>query len=149
MLETPSRLIELGGMSAEIKAAGNRWHIHLSAPTQGWVGIGFNDRPQMTGTHLLLGRVIDQSADMNEYHVFGPGDPRLLQEIGAKASVEQVLGKEANGTTSLSFSIPMEASDRWHHPLRQGQSVYIWLAFSVSDDWTHHSRMRKGTWITL
>ncbi|MEO1448288.1 MAG: DOMON domain-containing protein [Bacteroidota bacterium] len=145
----PAHTIELGGMTALITAQGTNWHIRLEAPTKGWVGIGFNTKASMTGTHLLLGRIKSQPAEMNEYHVYGPGDPRLVQEIGAAATVQQLAGQESGSTTTLEFTLPMKAADRWHHDLSEGKKLYIWLAYSVSDDWSHHSRMRQGTWLTF
>jgi DOMON domain len=143
------RSVERNGMRVSWHHADGRLHITMSAPTQGWVGIGFNTSADITGTHLILGRVRQGKAEVVEHYTRAPGDYPTISALGGATDVRDTVGEEADGRTTLRFSLPIEPLSLFQRALAAGTTYELLIAFSAADDFQHHSRMRTSASITL
>ncbi|MBV6647876.1 MAG: hypothetical protein KI790_20620, partial [Cyclobacteriaceae bacterium] len=127
----------------------DRIHFSIAAPTNGWVLVGFNDKENIVGSHLVFGAVEDGFVMIEDHCVTAYGQHRSLFDLASSSSIRDFDCYEANGKTAMSFSLPTDTRCKYAFDLNKGQKIYIWLAYSESDDFNHHSRKRIGRWITL
>lgn len=128
---------------------GDRILFEITAPTQGWLAIGFNDKPVLTGTYLLMGRITDLGVELVEHYTISPGNYKPIESIGGDVLVSEISGKEILGKSTIRFSIPIAKRDRFRKDLSKNSSYNLVMAFSREDDFQHHSIMRTSVEIVL
>ena len=149
MAQKSSQQIEKNGMLVKWYHRNSRVHFEMSAPTLGWVTVGFNGQEGMQGAYLLMGRVRNKQAEVAEHFSLSPGNYRTIADLGEQPLVNEVKGKEENQTTTIRFSIPSSASDAYRKDLSSGNELTMILAFGREDDFQHHSVMRTSELVTL
>ena len=123
--------------------------VEMRSPRRGWVAVGFNPKPGLTGTHLVMGAVRGEAVELSERKVLRPGEYPEVEALGGEKVVELKWGKEnANGTV-ISFRMPAAYGDDFRHSLSPGSSIHLTLAYSMEDDFLHHSIMRTSIHTTL
>ncbi len=127
----------------------NRIHFELSAPTNGWVAIGFNAQMGITNTYLLMGNVINDRPNVEEYFTLKPGDYQSLKSLGISNEVKNIAGYENNNNTYLQFSLPIKAQSKYQRDLSTGKDYVMLIAYSQEDDFQHHSIMRTSINVKL
>lgn len=135
------------------KVDGKNLDCILSAPTTGWVGVGFGHTAQMKGTELFIGFVQDgKTTVMDEYgDAINHHDP--VTALGGKSIVSNVSGSQSNGTTEVRFTLPLNDSGKYHVPLVPGTQYDLLLAHApngAADATTYHGPgNRTAVQITL
>jgi hypothetical protein len=132
----------VNGMTFQWRFDKDHLQCRATAPTKGWVAIGFHTKDELRGTNLIMGAVEQGYVTIDDRFIVKPGDHQSIIELGGSEAVVQRTGKEENGTTSISFSIPVSVNDKFHHNLVEGKEYYVLMAFSQEDDFQHHSIMR-------
>ena len=117
--------------------------ISLEAPTEGWVGVGFNSVNSIVGCDLLLFHVVNQETAVLDMFVKGVGNPKEDINLGGTMDVKILQGLESNGKTRVQFRLPFQSGDRYDFQHQLDQRFWLILAYSTHDDFSHHSRMRK------
>jgi hypothetical protein len=131
------------------KVNGDRLAGRVSYPTNGWVAVGFNPVRAMLGANFIMGCVVD-------------GKPVLSDEFGAtefshspdtahggKYDISDGSVITANGTTTMSFSIPLNSGDDKDVVLEKGKPIKVIIAAGKKPDLkTGHYALGKTT-ITL
>jgi hypothetical protein len=124
------------------------WHVDgrlvptFTAPTLGWVAVGFNNQQHLEGARFVIGAMIGGSFHTEEHIAVVPDHPRV-QELGIEASVEDVVGSVSNNETTMQFSLPHLPVDSDNPTLLSGTSSYLMLAWSHHTDLDHHSAWRR------
>lgn len=131
-------------MQVSWRASEGKVHFGLTAPVAGWLAIGLNTSDQLKGTYLLMARVVKGQAEVVEHKVISPGVYRPFHELGADMAVSNIHGSEREGSTTVSFSLPEMNVSPLAFPMQEGQSYTLLMAYSVSDDFQHHSIMRTS-----
>ncbi|MBX2796950.1 MAG: hypothetical protein KTR31_04750 [Myxococcales bacterium] len=133
-----SRRIE--GLQASWGVRGEELVVELDASTTGWMVVGFNDRDHIVGADLTFARVVEGRGELFDHHVFGVGDHRPHGNEGRLLAHAQ-----REGRTALRFALPLKPA--------QGRALagdlWLVLAWSVSPDLDHHSRVRRHVQIRL
>ncbi len=135
--------IEVSQMSFTYTIEQDSLHGTLKAPTKGWVGVGFNSKNDIVGSDLLLFRVVSGKVEGLDMYVKSFGNPLQDSENGGRNSVKLKEGSESEKSTQISFSIPLNSKDPNDFVHIPGQKSWLILAYSVEDDFGHHSRVRK------
>lgn len=153
LLATPGfRQVEQAKMRFEWQVVDDRLAVRLAAPTTGWVLVGFNDRPGLDGARLFFTRVragrVEAEAHRTDFRFPAPFHQRIAAHGGVE-DFRDLAGEIRDGVTRTRFTVPLVPNGARHVPLSPGKRVYVILAWSVSDDFDHHSRMREAAWITL
>jgi DOMON domain len=120
-----------------------------TAPTTGWVAIGFNTQDELSGTNLIMGAVEQDFVTIDDRFIVGPGNHKSIAELGGSEALTLRAGNELSNNTTISFSIPLSVNDKFHHDLHEGREYYVLMAFSREDDFQHHSMMRTTIKIKL
>ncbi len=123
--------------------------FEMSAPTDGWVTIGFNDSSEITGTYLIMGNVINGKPNVVEHYTLSPGNYKSLSDLGEKPHVGNIMGDENSGITTLKFSLPITPKSKYHRDLTEGNAYTMTIAYSLEDDFQHHSVMRTSINVKL
>jgi DOMON domain len=124
-------------------------HFEMEAPTHGWVAIGFSESASLTGTYLLMGRIQNGKSEVVEHFTDQPGSYRPIIDYGEANQTISVSGDEVGNMTRLKFSIPILKVSKYHKNLSPGTTWNLLLAYSISDDFQHHSIMRTSVEIIL
>lgn len=133
-----------------------RWKIEqefilfeMEAPSNGWVAIGFNETSSLTGTYLLMGRVKNGKAEVVEHYTDKPGSYKPIIQYGVASQITNISGTELEKFTRLKFVIPIKAASSYHKELLSDSEWTFLMAYSIDDDFQHHSIMRTSVDIKL
>ncbi|MEL6484716.1 MAG: DOMON domain-containing protein, partial [Bacteroidota bacterium] len=135
--------VEASGIVFQYEVQNDSLHAVLNARTKGWVGVGFNSKNSIVGSDLLLFHVRGKQVKDTDLFVKGAGNPVKDSENGGKNTISIKKGTEDGGYTKIHFSIPLDSGDPNDFVHVLGQKAWLILAYSVSDDFDHHSRVRK------
>ena len=147
--EATKKSVTRGGMTFEWEMKDGRLHGKLDAPHTGWVVVGFNLQNNIVGSNLLMFRVKNGKVEARDLRTVAMGDPRTDESLGGSNDITNVSGREENGHTYINFEYPLHSGDKHDYPLTSGEKTWVILAWSVSDDWDHHSRMRQHVELKL
>ena len=120
------------GITLEWRDMGDSLEVVLTAPTTGWVGVGFDPVSQMEGANFLLGFVEDNVAEMRDDWGTGSFSHASDESLGGTADLTVDGGSESEGETTLEFTIPLDSGDDYDKALTAGQSVTVILAHGPS-----------------
>lgn len=113
-------------------------HVKLSAPTTGWVAVGFDPSVMMKDANFIIGYVEDGTGYIRDD--FGTGVTTHEADIvlGGNSNVTLIEAGESGNMTEIDFSIPMSSGDLYDAVLTQGETYTILLAYGPSggDDFT-------------
>ena len=126
--------------------------ILLAAPTAGWLAVGFNTRPGLAQTWLIMGAVLPNHRVMIEEHaILRPGEHQPKTRLGLAERLHSRAGYQHQDITQLTFMLPVKAAedDLYSYDLIAGQSYHLLLAYSRETDFNHHSVMRTAFTLQL
>lgn len=138
------KTISKNGMSINYKYDQDSLFFEVSAPTSGWITIGFNKQQDLKGSLLIMCRVVNGKAEVVEHYTLGAGNYRPITELGGINASTRVKSSKRKGITIISFHTPSSPVDKYHKDLSEGNEFYITLAYSQSVDFQHHSIMRTN-----
>ncbi|MBI9098383.1 MAG: DOMON domain-containing protein [Spirochaetaceae bacterium] len=136
-------------ISFQWKVEGEDLLIRLSAPTEGWVAVGFNPSRVMKDADYKLAYVKDGEVVMEDHFgtsLFGHKEDTTLD---GSNDFEVTEGKEEGGITSVIFSIPLNSGDENDTILAEGDEVKVLLAFGTRDNLSQKHKERTSVVITL
>jgi len=138
----PLREFSIDGLTARWQTEGNALLVDLDGATDGWVLIGFNDLDALAGSRLFFARVVSGKLDVQEHLAVPPEHRRVDRSglLGLAHATERM-------RTRVRVSIPLGEHERVS--LTPSRSYYVTLAWSMSDDFFHHSARREAKRITL
>jgi hypothetical protein len=137
------------GMQVEWEYTGHLLTFKLHAPYQGWLALGFNEANAMVNTNLIMGAVAQENAQLEEFFVTSVGNPQPIHELGSKTVIDNYLGLEDSDGTSFQFTIDTQQQDDFHYDLSEGRKIWLICAYSMEDDFGHHSIMRRHVEVEL
>ena len=141
--------IEKNGMTVSWKFNEERIEFVVTAPTKGWVAIGFNEQNQLVGNHLVMGKVQAGEVTLSDRYVVGVGNHQAVESLGGINHLADIQGEERLLCTNILFSLPIKAMDDYHIDLVEHKQIHLLLAYSQVDDFEHHSIMRTSVSVEL
>ncbi|MCG8553296.1 MAG: DOMON domain-containing protein [Desulfobacterales bacterium] len=121
-------------------------HLKLTAPTQGWVGIGFGPEDAMKGADFILGavkkgkvKIVDHYGDKKRGHSSD-------EKLGGKNHVQNPQGSEVDGTTSIWFSLPLGSDEQWDKSIEVNSMYPIMLAYGSGADSFRRGHAWRGSY---
>lgn len=148
-LQSEWKQAEANGMVFQWKMEDQNLRCRMAAPTTGWVAVGFNTSPELTGTNLIMGAVLHGFCAVDDQYILVPGVHKSILELGGHNQISMRKGVEEDGFTTIEFVIGMHPKDKFHKELVPGREYHVLLAYSEEDDFEHHSRMRTSIKINL
>ncbi len=135
--------IKASGITFSYEINGDALKCALTAPTQGWIGVGFNHNNSIVGSDLLLFHVVDGKPSSRDLYVKEVGNPINDKANGGSNTITLIDGMEDDSSTKVVFSIPLNSRDPNDFVHIIENEFWLILAYSVDDDFRHHSRVRK------
>ncbi len=114
----------------------------FSAPTTGWVAVGFNNEELLEGTRFVIGAMLGGSFHAEEHIAVVPNHSKV-QDLGLASAIEDVSGSASDSTTTMRFSLPHLPAGSDNPTLLAGTRSYVMLAWSHHTDFEHHSAWRR------
>ena len=143
-----TREIHLDGTRLRVWHDRGRLQAQFSAPTDGWLAVGFNNDQGLEATRFVIGAMRQRGFYAEEHIAVGPGHP-TVQSLGFEAAAEGVAGYVSGSHSTMLFSLPHVFSDTSNPVLLPGTSTYLMLAWSHHIDFDHHSAWRRHLSVTL
>jgi hypothetical protein len=123
----------------------------VSAPTTGWVGIGFNPSRMMKDADYILAYV--DGGQLYATDEYGTGNTKHEADdtIGGQQNVRAIEGSESNGTTRVVFAVPLDSGDQYDKVFTQGETYTVLLAYGAdnADNFTGMHRGRESVEVVL
>lgn len=142
MLMGSSNVLKTDGFELKWDHQSETIKFRLTAPTTGWVAVGFTETGDLMDTNLIQGRVKEGKVFIQDQFITGFGEHPPVEALAVPSRISELEGEEKNGFTTIVFSISKKKMDKLHYDLPKGKEINVWLAYSVSDDFSHHSRKR-------
>ena len=143
VLSAQRESVSIQGMELSYALRSDSIDITLSAPTRGWVGIGFNKVNSIVGSDLILFHIVENKSEVLDMFVLSAGNPKPDHELGGSTAAVIKQASEKGNRTIIDFSIPLRSKDPNDFPLEPGKDFWLILAYSTHDEFDHHSRMRR------
>jgi hypothetical protein len=116
------------------KVDGANLAIRISAPTKGWVGIGFNPSLEMKDAKYVLGYVQDGKAILAEHFGTGTTKHEAMEALGAKSDVTLVGGTEEGDVTTIEFTLPLVSTDTKGGTIDPAAETKVLLGYGPDTD---------------
>jgi hypothetical protein len=117
------------GMTLKWKVDGANLKVVVKAPTTGWVAVGFQPSSMMKDANIIIGYVKgNQLFIRNDY-----GTGNTVHESSLKENILEKSGKEADGYTEISFTIPLNSGDSKLKALVPGNECDVILGYGPND----------------
>lgn len=115
-------------------------HIRFSAKTTGWVGVGFDPEKAMSGANIIIGAVENGKLRIEDHYATRKTGHTSDENLGGTNDVLNPSGFEANGVTTLLFTLPLVSGDEYDKPIITRGMMRVMLAYGVEKDSfkTHH-----------
>lgn len=139
------------GITLRWRVNGDALEVSVTAPTTGWIAVGFEPSRAMKDANILIGYVAGSEVVVTDQ--FGTTMVQHAQDssLGGTTDVTVLGGSEADGATTIEFSIPLDSGDEYDQPLEPGSTIAVILAYGEdgADDLTSYHRDRAAAEITL
>lgn len=120
----------------------------LTAPTDGWIAVGFNEISSLRNTWFVIAAVSASPIRAEEHIALVPAHKNIA-DLGLEPGLEHVSGYYRDGRSRLEFSLPHTRPKRPSLRLDPGAGIYLMLAWSHEPDFDHHSAWRRHYDIVL
>ncbi len=123
--------------------------VELSYEAKGWISVGFDAENKMAGANIIMGAVKNGELLIEDHFGNGMFKHAIDTRLGGTDDIIDASGTEADGITTLKFTIPADSGDENDKPLEEGKTYRIIFASSTSDNIGRKHSKRTGADITL
>lgn len=123
------RSINRNGFEFSWLVDGAYLQVELTAPTTGWVLVGFQGTFQYHDANIIIGYV--SGGDVHVRDDFGIDNDTHESDSslqGGQQNATDTSGSEEQGSTTIAFTIPLDSGDVWDNVLADGDTVVLVLA---------------------
>jgi hypothetical protein len=112
--------------------------VRMTAPTTGWVAVGFDPVSFMQDANLIIGFVEGGAPQVRDDFGTGLTSHEADTTLGGTDDVELIGGSETSGETQIEFRIPLDSGDAFDRVLANGTTYMVILAHGAdgADDFT-------------
>jgi len=138
--------VSAGDFDVRWKAEGDQLNFEITAPTTGWVSVGFDPERVMKGANFVIGYVDGDTVVAKDHYGSGTFAHKADEELGGTGDIISYDGREENGETTLQFTIPIDSGDEFDTVLTPGEvhTVLVACGPDGSDNFTKkHSKRSK------
>ena len=122
---------------------GDVLNVRLQGKTDSWVGIGFNPTSRMKDANIIIGFVKGGKVEVLDHYGTTEHQHQMDSRIGGESNVSNVSGKEADGMTEISFSIPLQSNDPKDRPIWTDKPNTVLLAHGAGRDSFRTKHVRR------
>lgn len=126
-------------------------HVTMSAPTTGWIAVGFGSEGAMKNADIVIGYMSDGEVHLRDD--FGVDYTAHSDDVslGGTDDARVVSGSEEAGRTTISFTVPLSSGDECDCRLVPGTDCNIIMANGPngSDGFTERHQWAGGATIRI
>lgn len=126
--------LDIEKMNFSWSVEGETLAAKISAPTSGWVAIGFNPSSKMKDADIVIGYVKDGNVKISDEYGIGATQHQTDDKIGGTDNVTVVGGSEENGVTTLEFVIPLNSGDAKDRAIDPAADTVVIVAYGGDRD---------------
>ena len=130
---------------------GANLNIIISAPTTGWISVGFDPTNRMKDSNIIIGYVKNGQAVLRDDYGHAPVGHKSDESSRGTDNISNAEGSEQNNVTELRFTIPLNSGDRYDRVLVPGRTYKVNLAHGKKgqDNFNAYHAARTQVEITL
>ena len=134
------------GITFRWKIDGALLRVIVVAPTRGWVGVGFSPSVRMQDANIIIGYVIGDKAYVSDEYGDGPTTHQPDVYANGTDNIIGPTGRERDGSTELSFAIPLDSGDARDRQIVPGHNYTVMLAYGpdTADQFTTRHSTRTS-----
>ncbi|MCD4733340.1 DOMON domain-containing protein [bacterium] len=123
--------------------------VELTAPTTGWLAVGFDPGTGMLRANIIIGYVQAGIPWLRDDYGDATDSHRADVSAGGSNDILSTNGIEENGSTTLYFWIPLDSGDDRDRLLEAGESYSVILFYGDDDADDFESAPRFTTTTTI
>ncbi len=131
------------------RVLGTDLEVIVSAPTTGWVAVGFNPSSRMKDANIILAKVENGAPVARDDFGIALTQHASDESSGGVNDVTNLSGTESAGQTEMTYTIPLDSGDQYDRALVPGTSYKVLLSYSTSDSFEQKHTVRTSVTITL
>jgi len=112
---------------------GDLLEMSITAPTTGWVAVGFDPSTAMKDGDIIIGYIENGEIFLRDDFGDGYTSHSSDEDLGGSDDVIIISGEEVAGKTQISFSIPLGSDDEFDKFLESGETFKVMLAYGPDD----------------
>lgn len=116
------------GFTLKWRVQGSNLEVELQGPSTGWIAVGFAGSYMMHDSNIIIGYVSGSSVNIRDD--FGVDSDTHVSDSylqNGEQNVSDKSGSETSGTSTISFTTPLDSGDLWDNALSKGQNYSIVL----------------------
>ena len=121
-------------MTFDWSVEGDKLAIKLSAPTKGWVAVGFNPSKKMKDANIIIGYVKKGKVKIVDHFGTAATQHKGDKKIGGAENVTVVGGSEEGDVTTIEFTIPLDSGDAKDSAIDPNADTTVILAYGTDRD---------------
>jgi len=128
------------GVSLEWEFSEDFVEFILTAPTTGWVAVGFDATSAMLEADIAIGYVSENQVFMSDQWGDGYTSHSADRDLGGSSDLEVLEGSETGGVTRIVFRRPLDTEDEFDHVLVPDGEHSILLAYGPDGNDSYQGR---------
>lgn len=110
--------------------------FRITAPTEGWVAVGFQGGPAMKDAAIYIGYADGSEGYFRDDHGTSPISHQADTQLGGSDDIMEASAWESDGHTTFEFSVASEPADDLDYRFTEGSEVRVILAYGSSDSFS-------------
>lgn len=139
-------MLQAKDMEVHWRLDGAQVHIKLAARTKGWVGIGFDPENAMQGANIIIGAVKKGKVRIEDHYGDRKYGHSSDKKLGGKNHVLNPQGTEEDGMTTISFTLPLDAGEKWDKAINLSKMSRIMVGYGSGRDSFNAGHKYKGVY---
>lgn len=148
-LDSKNKYIKVDDMDISWEIVDDNAIFTISAPTNGWVSIGFEPTKMMKDADIIIAYVKDGVLNIEDHYGNGNVTHKPDIDLGGEDNVNPVKGIETDKMTTVTFAIPLNSGDKYDKVLEEGKNYTIIFAYGKKDDFKSWHKYKSKAEITL
>ncbi|HKL59299.1 MAG TPA: DOMON domain-containing protein [Sphaerochaeta sp.] len=128
---------------------GENIEFTMSAPTTGWLALGFNPTKRMKDADYILAFVENGQVYISDEYGTGNTTHKSDLSLGGKDSAQAISFLEDATKTTITFSLSLNSGDKYDTIFRQGEQCRVLGAYSSSKNLSSKHKKRDSVDIIL
>lgn len=126
--------LEAENMTVSWSLEGDKIHMELAAKTTGWVAIGIDPENAMGGADIIIGAVKKGKFKVEDHYADKKRAHSPDTKLGGANHVLNPAGSEADGVTTISFSLALNPAEKWDKPIKTDGMTRTMIAYGTGRD---------------
>lgn len=116
---------QVAGVDVQWRVDGDELTVQMTSATTGWIAVGFDPSRMMRDANIIIGYVADGQVMLSDD--YGTGNTSHGHDVdnGGTDDIISAEGTEEDGSTQITFTIPLDSGDSWDKPLVPGNTYTV------------------------